>query len=114
MMDSRKNDTPLRVGISGSYGGFNLGDEAILQVILDELRRSTPIEITVFSRDVTDTRRRHRVEHVVELRGTPRREAQESSTTSTCSSLAAEACSTTGMPTCTCARLASRTRSAPQ
>ena len=77
MIDSRNDDTPLRVGISGSYGGFNLGDEAILQVILDELRRSGPLEITVFSRDAKDTRSRHRVEHVVELRGTPRREAQE-------------------------------------
>jgi hypothetical protein len=49
MMASRNGDTPLRVGISGSYGGFNLGDGSILQVILDELRRSAPIEITVFS-----------------------------------------------------------------
>src|SRR5688572_15154458 len=51
MMDSRNGDTPLRVGISGSYGGFNLGNEAILQVILDELPRFAPLEITVFSRD---------------------------------------------------------------
>lgn len=77
MMDSRNGDTPLRVGISGSYGGFNLGDEAILHVILNELRESAPIEITVFSRDAEDTRSRHRVERVVELRSTPRREAQE-------------------------------------
>jgi polysaccharide pyruvyl transferase WcaK-like protein len=69
MMDSRNGDTPLKVGISGSYGGFNLGDEAILQVIIDELRRSTALEITVFSRDAKDTRNRHRVDHVVELRG---------------------------------------------
>ena len=28
----------LRIGISGSYGGMNLGDEAILEGILDQLR----------------------------------------------------------------------------
>ena len=70
-------DTPLKVGISGSYGGFNLGDEAILHVILGELRRFAPIEVTVFSRDAEDTRRRHRVECVLESLTTPRREAQE-------------------------------------
>jgi polysaccharide pyruvyl transferase WcaK-like protein len=36
-----------RVGISGSYGGFNLGDEAILESIIDGLRSSLPVEITV-------------------------------------------------------------------
>lgn len=55
-----------RVGISGSYGGLNLGDEAILHVILTELRRSLPVEITVFTRDASDTRKRHGVEHAVE------------------------------------------------
>lgn len=68
---------PWRVGVSGSYGGFNLGDEAILQVIHTELRRAAPVEITVFSRDPADTLRRHRVEHVIELATTPRREAQQ-------------------------------------
>ena len=77
MRHVRNGDTPLKVGISGSYGGFNLGDEAILHVILGELRRFAPIEITVFSRDAEDTRRRHRVECVLELLTTPRREAQE-------------------------------------
>ena len=48
-----------RVGISGSYGGLNLGDEAILQGIVGELTRSLPVEITVFSRDAADTRARH-------------------------------------------------------
>lgn len=66
----------VSVGISGSYGGLNLGDEAILQVILTELRQAGPVEITVFSRDADDTRRRHRVERVVELRSTPRSHAQ--------------------------------------
>jgi polysaccharide pyruvyl transferase CsaB len=66
-----------RVGISGSYGGWNLGDEAILQGIIGELRRSIPVEITVFTRDVDDTRRRHRVEHVVSARTLTRAEVME-------------------------------------
>ena len=68
-------ERPLRVGLTGSYGGLNLGDEAILHVILTELRRCVPTEITVFSRDAEDTRRRHHVEQVVALRTTPRSDA---------------------------------------
>jgi polysaccharide pyruvyl transferase WcaK-like protein len=66
----------FRVGVSGSYGGFNLGDEAILHVIVSELRRSVPVEITVFSRDAEDTRRRHDVDHVYGPKELSRREAQ--------------------------------------
>jgi polysaccharide pyruvyl transferase CsaB len=61
-------NTISRVGISGSYGGWNMGDEAILQGIIGELRRSMPVEITVFTRDPADTRRRHGVEHAVPVR----------------------------------------------
>src|SRR5688572_29093006 len=58
-----KNDLrKLRIGISGSYGGMNLGDEAILEGILGELRASVPAEVTVFSRNPADTLVRHRVE----------------------------------------------------
>ncbi len=64
-----------RVGISGSYGGLNLGDEAILKVIVTELRRSMPVEITVFTRDAENTRRNHDVDHVVQARDVPRNEA---------------------------------------
>jgi polysaccharide pyruvyl transferase CsaB len=63
-----------RVGICGSYGGFSLGDEAILQVFVSGLRKSMPVEIIVFSRDAQDTRRRHLVEHVVRLNELSRRE----------------------------------------
>lgn len=66
-----------RVGISGSYGGWNLGDEAILQGIVGELRRSLPVEITVFTRDAADTKRRHNVEHVVQARTLTRGEVRE-------------------------------------
>jgi polysaccharide pyruvyl transferase CsaB len=65
----------FRVGISGSYGGLNLGDEAILQVIVTELRRSLSVEITVFSRNPDDTRRRHQVERAVAVRKLSRNEA---------------------------------------
>lgn len=58
----------FRVGISGSYGGLNLGDEAILQNIIAQLRRSLRVEISVFSRDAEDTRSRHNVERVVQVR----------------------------------------------
>jgi len=57
-----------RVGISGSYGGLNLGDEAILEGIIKELRASLSVEITVFTRDAGDTRRRHAVEQAVAVR----------------------------------------------
>ena len=46
-----QNGQVFRVGISGSYGGLNLGDGAILEAIMTGLRRSIPVEITVFSRD---------------------------------------------------------------
>ncbi|MEX0761030.1 MAG: polysaccharide pyruvyl transferase family protein [Dehalococcoidia bacterium] len=64
----------FRVGISGSYGGLNLGDEAILQVIVDQLRRSIPVEITVFSRNPADTLSRHKVDRVVPVRDLSRTE----------------------------------------
>ena len=62
------------VGISGSYGGMNLGDEAILQSIITQLRRSAPVEITVFSRNPEDTVHRHHVEHAVPVRELSRNE----------------------------------------
>jgi len=71
------DDTKLRVAISGSYGGFNLGDEAILHVILTQLRRSLPVAVTVFSRDAEDTRRRHGVERALQFRELSRAEARD-------------------------------------
>jgi polysaccharide pyruvyl transferase CsaB len=64
-----------KIGITGSYGGMNLGDEAILQSILEQLRREAPgCEITVFSRDAEDTKRRHKVERAVPVRKLSRAE----------------------------------------
>ncbi|MDA8216497.1 MAG: polysaccharide pyruvyl transferase family protein [Dehalococcoidales bacterium] len=65
-----------RVGISGSYGGLNLGDEAILRVIVTELRRSVPVEITVFSRNPADTLARHDVDRALPVRQLSRQEVR--------------------------------------
>jgi polysaccharide pyruvyl transferase CsaB len=70
-----ESDRPLRIGISGSYGGLNLGDEAILQSIVAQLRAwPAPVEITVFSRDAKDTAARHAVERTVPVRDLSRDE----------------------------------------
>jgi polysaccharide pyruvyl transferase CsaB len=53
-----------RVGISGSYGGMNLGDEAIVEVMIRELRASSLADVVVFSRNPKDTARRHKVRSV--------------------------------------------------
>jgi polysaccharide pyruvyl transferase CsaB len=64
----------LQVGISGSYGGMNLGDEAILEGILGQLRATVPADVTVFSRNPTDTLARHKVERAVPVRSLTRKE----------------------------------------
>jgi polysaccharide pyruvyl transferase CsaB len=51
----------FHVAISGSYGGMNLGDEAILEVILSEVRAHLEVDVVVFSRNPKDTERRHKV-----------------------------------------------------
>lgn len=64
----------LHIGISGSYGGMNMGDEAILEGILGELRAAVPAEITVFTRNPADTLERHRVEHAIAPRALTRKQ----------------------------------------
>jgi polysaccharide pyruvyl transferase CsaB len=64
----------LKIGISGSYGGMNLGDEAILEGILSQLRATIPADVTVFSRVASSTRAEHEVERVVPVRTLTRRE----------------------------------------
>ncbi|WP_028296726.1 polysaccharide pyruvyl transferase family protein [Olivibacter sitiensis] len=61
-------DKTYKIGISGSYGGMNLGDEAILQSIIAQIRSSIKAEITVFSRVARDTKDRHDIEKVVDVR----------------------------------------------
>jgi polysaccharide pyruvyl transferase CsaB len=63
-----------RIGVSGSYGGLNLGDEAILEGILGRIRATLDAEVTVFSRVPSDTEATHRVERVVGPRSLTRRE----------------------------------------
>jgi polysaccharide pyruvyl transferase CsaB len=67
---------PTLIGISGSYGGLNLGDEAILHAMVQELRASLPVELTVFTRDPRDTLARHGVERAVPIRDLTRDEAR--------------------------------------
>lgn len=55
---------------------MNLGDEAILQSIITQLRASVPVEITVFTRNAEDTARRHQVDHTVQVRDLTRLEVK--------------------------------------
>jgi polysaccharide pyruvyl transferase CsaB len=75
-MATASDDRVYRIGISGSYGGLNLGDEAILQAIVAQLRASVPCEITVFSRDAKDTAARHKVERSIPVRDLSRDEVR--------------------------------------
>jgi polysaccharide pyruvyl transferase CsaB len=72
--EGQLSEEAYRVGISGSYGGMNLGDEAILQCIITQLRRDLPVDIAVFSRDAEDTKRRHDVDRAVPVRKLSRAE----------------------------------------
>jgi polysaccharide pyruvyl transferase CsaB len=74
--DHAARDHVYRIGISGSYGGLNLGDEAILQSIMAQLRAAVPCEITVFSRDAKDTAARHKVEKSIPVRDLSREEVR--------------------------------------
>ncbi|WP_320781634.1 polysaccharide pyruvyl transferase family protein [Streptomyces sp. CRN 30] len=52
--------TALRIGVLGSYGGFNIGDESILTCVLACLRAHRPdARLVVFSRDTEHTRTHH-------------------------------------------------------
>lgn len=57
------------IGIVGSYGGLNVGDEAILAASVAQLRAVAPgVEIVVFSRNAEHTRQRHDVDRAVNAR----------------------------------------------
>ncbi|MCX4705983.1 polysaccharide pyruvyl transferase family protein [Streptomyces sp. NBC_01373] len=60
-----------RIGVLGSYGGFNIGDESILACVLGCLRTHRPdARLVVFSRDAEHTRLHHRgVDEVVNWEG---------------------------------------------
>jgi polysaccharide pyruvyl transferase CsaB len=63
-----KKGRHFHIGITGSYGGLNLGDEAILRSIIVPLRKHLNVKITVFSRNADDTRRRHNVDKAIPVR----------------------------------------------
>jgi polysaccharide pyruvyl transferase WcaK-like protein len=53
---------PVRIGVFGHYGHLNLGDEAIIVALLDNIRRRRPdAELRAFSDNPEDTERRHRL-----------------------------------------------------
>lgn len=57
------------VGLVGSYGGLNAGDEAILAVAIAQLREAVAgVEIVVFSRDCEHTEGHHDADRVVAAR----------------------------------------------
>ncbi|WP_119678025.1 polysaccharide pyruvyl transferase family protein [Indioceanicola profundi] len=66
---------PPVIGISGSYGGLNLGDEAILSSAIQQLRAACPgVEIVVFSRNAEHTRRHHDVDRALNARTSMRQQ----------------------------------------
>jgi polysaccharide pyruvyl transferase CsaB len=63
------------IGISGSYGGLNIGDEAILASMLASLREARPDdEFVVFSRNAAHTREHQDADRVVGARRAYREE----------------------------------------
>ncbi len=67
------------VGVLGSYGGRNLGDEAILTSLLDDLRSRRPdARILVFSRHPEHTMEKHPGVEVVGWEGVSRQETAAS------------------------------------
>jgi polysaccharide pyruvyl transferase WcaK-like protein len=61
------------IGISGSYGGLNVGDEAILTAMVTVLRDARQDhELVVFSRDADQTRGNHNVDRPVATRDVSR------------------------------------------
>lgn len=61
------------IGISGSYGGLNVGDEAILTCAIQELREAVPgVEVAVFSRNARHTEAKHAPDRVIPVRDVTR------------------------------------------
>jgi polysaccharide pyruvyl transferase CsaB len=72
---ARAGSSRPAIGICGSYGGLNVGDEAILTVALNQLRRTVPgVELTVFTRDCEHTEEHHDVERCIDARSALRDE----------------------------------------
>ncbi|MEV5438474.1 polysaccharide pyruvyl transferase family protein [Streptomyces sp. NPDC052682] len=71
--------TGPRIGVLGSYGGFNIGDESILTCVLRCLRAQRPeARLTVFSRNAEHTRLHHpAADEVVDWEGVSRRRVMD-------------------------------------
>ncbi len=67
----------FQIGVSGSYGGMNVGDEAILEGLLGKLYATIPARVTVFSKNPADTMSRHRVARAIAPRSLTRKEIRE-------------------------------------
>ncbi|MFF9021471.1 polysaccharide pyruvyl transferase family protein [Streptomyces eurythermus] len=68
----------VTVGVLGSYGGRNVGDEAILTALLDQVRAGRPdTRFVVFSRNPAHTRSVHPDVEVVGWEGVCREEVSE-------------------------------------
>ncbi|MFE9021067.1 polysaccharide pyruvyl transferase family protein [Streptomyces sp. NPDC007808] len=67
--------SPLRIGLLGSYGGCNTGDEAILMCVLSCLRAHRPgARLVVFSRNAEHTRAHQpQADEVVDWEGVPQK-----------------------------------------
>ncbi|MPY63582.1 polysaccharide pyruvyl transferase family protein [Streptomyces spongiae] len=68
-----------RIGLLGSYGGFNMGDESILACVLGCLRARRPqARLVVFSRNAEHTRTHHRdADEVVDWEGVSRNQVRD-------------------------------------
>lgn len=65
------------IGIVGSYGGLNIGDEAIFTCLSKEIRREIPgARLVVFSRNAEHTLKTYQVERVVPVRELTREEVE--------------------------------------
>lgn len=74
-MDRLDHPAPMRIGLLGSYGGLNVGDEAILASVLAGLRELRPqAHLVVFSRDAQHTRQHHDTDEVLPWELSDRRE----------------------------------------
>ncbi|GAB2761196.1 polysaccharide pyruvyl transferase family protein [Streptomyces bullii] len=71
-----------RIGVLGSYGGFNIGDESILTCVLGCLRAQRPqARLVVFSRNAEHTRAHHpAADEVVDWEGVSRHRVMDALT----------------------------------
>jgi polysaccharide pyruvyl transferase CsaB len=76
----RPGGSAPRIGVLGSYGGFNSGDESILTCLLSDLRARRPqARLVVFSRNAEHTQAHHHdADEVVGWEGVTRNHVQDS------------------------------------